>query len=50
MSIAFDALGTIVFSVSPIALELSVVTGVGPGWVSPISSRAMCSGMASLHP
>ncbi len=27
-----DALGIIVFNVSPSAVELSVVTGVGPGW------------------
>ncbi len=50
MSMAFDALGIIVFIVSPSAVELSVVTGVGPGWGCPISCRALRKGMASLHP
>ena len=50
MSILFEALGIIVLSVSPIAVELSVVTGVGPGCGCPISSRVTRSGMASLQP
>ena len=50
MSMDFDALGDIVLSVRPTAVVLSVVTGVGPGCLCPISSSVVRRGMASLHP
>eukprot|EP00956_Cyclotella_meneghiniana_P031233 scaffold81332_cov22-Cyclotella_meneghiniana.AAC.2 len=40
----FDAFGVIVSMVRPTAVELSVVTGVGPGWGWPISSRVNKNG------
>ncbi len=36
--------------VSPCAVMLSMVTGVGVGCLCPISSRVMQIGMACLHP
>ena len=50
ISMALDAMGSIVFVVSPTAVELSVVTGVGPGCGCPIFFKAVQRGMASLHP
>ena len=50
MSIDFEALGVMVFWVSPTAVALSVVTGVGPGCGWPISLRAIRSGIAALQP
>ena len=47
---AFDAYGVVVSMVRPTAVELSVVTGVRPGWGWSISSRVVHSGMASLQP
>ena len=49
MSMDLDALGVMVSMVSPIAVELSVVTGVG-GCGCPISSSVLRRGMASLQP
>ena len=45
-----DALGNIVFMVSPMEVELSNVAGVGPGWRCSIFSRVVRRGMASLQP
>ena len=45
-----EALGVMVLSVRPMAVDLSVVTGVGPGCGWPISSSFVHRGMASLQP
>ena len=50
MSMALDALGVMVSIVSPTAVELSVVTGIGPNCGWPISSRVVRRGVASLQP
>ena len=45
-----EALGVVVLSVRPMAVELSVVMGVGPGCGWPISTSIVRRGMASLQP
>ena len=47
---ALEAFGVMVSMVRPTAVELSVVTGVGPGWAWPISFSIVHQGMASLQP
>ena len=48
MSYDFARLGIIVLVMRPCAVVLSVVTGVF-GWMCPISSREIRSGMAALQ-
>ena len=50
MSMLLEAFGVMVSRVSPTAVELSVVTGVGPGCGCPISSSVTRRGIASLQP
>ena len=50
MSLDLDAFEFIVPIVSPCAVLLLVVTGVGPDWAWPISSRVTLYGMARLQP